>query len=42
VIGVPHRIGALESALAYILEHPGVWVTTGSEILDNYLKGPTF
>ena len=42
VISVPHRIGALESALAYILQHPGVWVSTGSEILDNYLKGPTF
>ena len=25
IIGVPHRIGALDSALAYILRHEGVW-----------------
>jgi hypothetical protein len=25
VIGVPHRIGALDSALAYVLRHEGVW-----------------
>lgn len=43
VIGQPHRIGALESALAYICKHDGVWLATGSEIVDNYLKvGATF
>jgi hypothetical protein len=37
VIGVPHRIGALDSALAYILRHEGVWPATGSEIIAHYL-----
>jgi allantoinase len=37
VIGVPHRIGALDSALADILRHGGVWRTTGSEIIEHYL-----
>jgi allantoinase len=37
VIGVPHRIGALDSALAYILRHEGVWRATGSEIVEHYL-----
>ena len=36
VIGVPHRIGALDSALAYILRHEGVWRATGSEIVEHY------
>jgi peptidoglycan/xylan/chitin deacetylase (PgdA/CDA1 family) len=30
--GVPHRIGALDAALAYIAKHEGVWFATGSEI----------
>src|SRR5439155_506654 len=30
IIGVPHRIGALDAALAYILRHEGVWRATGS------------
>lgn len=34
VIGQPYRIGALESALAHIVRHPGVWPATGAEILD--------
>ena len=34
VIGQPYRIGALESALAHIMRHPGVWPATGGEILD--------
>ena len=34
VIGQPYRIGALESALAHIMRHPGVWPATGAEILD--------
>ena len=43
VIGVPHRIGALDSALAYILRHEGVWRATGSEIVEHYLaSGATF
>jgi hypothetical protein len=37
VIGVPHRIGALDSALAYILRHEGVWRATRSEIIEHYL-----
>jgi len=37
VIGVPHRIGALDGALAYILRHDGVWRATGSEIVEHYL-----
>jgi len=39
VIGVPHRIGALDSALGYILRHDGVWRATGSEIVEHYLAG---
>jgi peptidoglycan/xylan/chitin deacetylase (PgdA/CDA1 family) len=31
--GQPHRIGALEQALARIMEHEGVWSATGAEIL---------
>ena len=43
VIGVPHRIGALDSALEYICSHEGVWRATGSEIIDHYLEsGATF
>src|SRR5207249_11578416 len=37
VSGVPHRIGALDAALAYILRHEGVWRATGSEIVEHYL-----
>lgn len=32
IIGMPHRIGALDSALEYICSHEGVWLATGSEI----------
>lgn len=43
VIGVPHRIWVLESALDYIMKHDGVWFATGEEIVDHYLKsGATF
>jgi peptidoglycan/xylan/chitin deacetylase (PgdA/CDA1 family) len=31
--GQPHRIEALERALAKIMEHDGVWSATGAEIL---------
>lgn len=30
--GVPHRIAALDEALAYVCGHSGVWKATGSEI----------
>ncbi len=30
--GMPHRIGALDSALEYICSHKGVWRATGAEI----------
>ncbi|MGB0629552.1 MAG: polysaccharide deacetylase family protein [Alphaproteobacteria bacterium] len=42
IIGVPHRIGALDDALSYIGGHDGVWKTTGSEIIEHYLQGETF
>jgi len=43
VIGVSHRTGTLDSALAYILRHEGVWCATGSEIIEHYLaSGATF
>jgi peptidoglycan/xylan/chitin deacetylase (PgdA/CDA1 family) len=32
IIGVPHRIGALDAALEYICRHEGVWLATGAEI----------
>ena len=38
IIGVPHRIDALDSALKYITGHRGVWLATGEEIIDHYLK----
>jgi peptidoglycan/xylan/chitin deacetylase (PgdA/CDA1 family) len=43
IIGVPHRIGALDNALAYIAGHPDVWFATGTEIVDAWLaSGATF
>lgn len=42
VIGVPHRIGALDDALGYISGHDGVWKATGTEIIEHYLTGETF
>jgi allantoinase len=42
IIGVPHRIDALDSALRYITSHDGVWLATGGEIVDHYLQsGPS-
>jgi len=38
ISGMPHRIGALDEALAYICRHDGVWRTTGAEIADFYLS----
>ena len=34
LIGMPHRIGALDSALDYICSHKGVWRATGGEIIS--------
>jgi len=42
VIAQPHRIGALDSALEYICRHSGVWLATGSEIVDNFLNDKPF
>ena len=43
IIGVPHRIDALRSALDYICGHEGVWLATGEEIVNHYLaSGSTF
>jgi peptidoglycan/xylan/chitin deacetylase (PgdA/CDA1 family) len=36
ITGVPHRIDALDAALAYICRHPRVWKTTGCEIARHY------
>jgi len=36
-MGLPHRIGHLDSMLSYILGHPGVAKATGSQILQWYL-----
>jgi len=43
MIGVPHRIGALDRALKYIRSHDRVWFATGEEIIRHYLaSGATF
>lgn len=34
ITGVPHRIGALDSALEYVCGHDEVWLTTGAEIAE--------
>jgi peptidoglycan/xylan/chitin deacetylase (PgdA/CDA1 family) len=36
ISGVPHRIGYVEALYDYILQHDGVWLTTGAEIADWY------
>jgi peptidoglycan/xylan/chitin deacetylase (PgdA/CDA1 family) len=36
VSGVPHWIGVLDSAFNYITSHRGVWLATGSEIVEHY------
>lgn len=36
LIGVPHRIDALDAALKYICGHNKVWKTTGAEIAQHY------
>jgi len=37
IIGVPHRIEALNAALNYICQHEAVWLATGLEIVEHYL-----
>jgi peptidoglycan/xylan/chitin deacetylase (PgdA/CDA1 family) len=37
LMGVAHRIGALETALEHIKGHDDVWFATGGEIIDHYL-----
>jgi len=34
--GAPHRIGALDRLLAYIVSHSGIVALRGGEILDWY------
>ena len=36
LIGLPHRIHALDSGLEYICQHKGVWKATGEEIVRYY------
>jgi peptidoglycan/xylan/chitin deacetylase (PgdA/CDA1 family) len=38
LIGVPHRIGALDAALKYIGKHKKVWKATGAEIARAYVE----
>ncbi len=38
IVGVPHRIGALDRALAHIRSHDDVWFATGEEIVDHFLE----
>ena len=38
--GRPHRIDALDRALAHITAHAGVWLATGAEIADWYYASP--
>jgi peptidoglycan/xylan/chitin deacetylase (PgdA/CDA1 family) len=38
VTGQPHRIGALDRALAYICGHPGVWRATARVIVEHYRR----
>lgn len=38
VSGQPHRIGALDAALAHICAHDGVWLATGREIVEHYRR----
>jgi peptidoglycan/xylan/chitin deacetylase (PgdA/CDA1 family) len=38
IFGVPHRIDALERALKFVASQDKVWLATGEEIVDHYLK----
>ncbi len=37
IIGLPHRIGALDRVLAHVAAHDGVWLATGGEIAAHFL-----
>jgi hypothetical protein len=41
LIGVPHRISALNAALKHICRHRKVWKATGAEIARHYLAEST-
>ncbi len=41
LMGVAHRIGALETALDHIMGHDEIWFATGGEIMDHYLASST-
>jgi len=38
LIGQPFRIGCLDVALNYIVQHPNVWPATGSEIIECHAR----
>ena len=38
IIGLPHRIDALDRGLEYICGHDSVWRATGAEIADHFLS----
>lgn len=39
VTGQPFRTKYLDQALEYVVNHPGVWVTTSDEIAEHYATG---
>jgi hypothetical protein len=38
ISGVPHRIDALDRALKFVASQDKVWLATGEEIVDHFLK----
>jgi hypothetical protein len=38
LVGVPHRAKYFDKALAHIRSRSEVWITTGGEIADWYIK----
>ncbi|MDC0032949.1 polysaccharide deacetylase family protein [Alphaproteobacteria bacterium] len=38
IIGLPHRIGALERGLEYVCRHDDVWLATAEEVTDSFLQ----
>jgi peptidoglycan/xylan/chitin deacetylase (PgdA/CDA1 family) len=38
ICGVPHRIDALDRALKFVASQDKVWLATGEEIIDHYMK----
>ena len=37
LLGLPHRVSALDEVLSYVMSHAGVWHATGREIARWYL-----